>query len=490
MFRKVVLDNYKSFRHIEIDLTMAGKKSLPYAFIYGENGSGKSNLIESMLFLKKTMKTIRITNKLRNDRNTMEKADLKESIALSLSNDLQGQLLPEMETVLNNIEENLNKLSTIIDQSKIPNKTSSDIVALAEMARTVGSDAGVEVSYYFTLKGYNGNYAMKFGSDNRLIYEKLSYVVESRIKDIFEISVSEKKDDLIHSCPIEWKFSPQLFLKKDYGKTIEDLILKYWGKHSFMSIIDEEYSANNAPYMGESLGTGIAEVVKYFNSLILCCEFDGGKYGTGIDNMILANLDEGRVSPDKKEQLQIYEGALNSFFTRIYSDVKKAYYKMESRNGKLFYKLFFSKMIGGKIREIEITEESTGTIWLLNLFPALFECACGKTVFYDELDSGIHDGLIKEIMFDLKETFKGQFVATTHNTSLLEVMDPNSVFVIQVDSMGEKRILPISRIERTQKNHNNRNRYLSGVFGGNPIVGEIDFEDIVQHAMEELGGRK
>lgn len=492
MFKKIVLDNYKSFRHIEIDLTSSEKNPLPYAFIYGENGSGKSNFIDSLMFLKESMNTIKFGNRLRNTRNISENAGPIEVGFLTIGNDSQDQLEPGTEILLKNIGENLDKLSGILgaEQSIDLNPFPSELPVLAREARTVGSDAGISVSYSFTLKGHDGVYSMKFGPDNRLIHEKLSYVIESRIKDIFEISDSKKDSDSYRSTPIDCRFSLQLFLKKEYGKTIEDIIKKYWGKHSFMSIINEEYSANNAAYMNESIGTGIADVIDYFNSFVVSCKHDTWQFGTGINNRILANLRSGSIPLDKKEELLIYEDALNSFFTRVYSDVKKVYYKTEARNGRLSYKLYFSKMIGGKIRDIEISNESTGTLGLLNIFPAFFECACGKTVFFDEIDTGIHDLLIKEVIIDLKETFKGQFVATTHNTSLLEVLDPKSIFVIQIDPMGEKRILPISRIERTQKNHNNRNRYLNGVFGGTPITGEIDFGEIVQHAEEELGERK
>ncbi|MDR0334684.1 MAG: AAA family ATPase, partial [Methanomassiliicoccaceae archaeon] len=57
MFKKIVLDNFKSFNHITFDLTGAEKAPVSYALIYGKNGSGKSNLIESLMFLKDTLRT-------------------------------------------------------------------------------------------------------------------------------------------------------------------------------------------------------------------------------------------------------------------------------------------------------------------------------------------------------------------------------------------------------------------------------------------------
>ena len=51
------LRNFKSFSDITLDLR--GSYGIPkkMAFIYGENGAGKSNLMRSMLFLSNTLKT-------------------------------------------------------------------------------------------------------------------------------------------------------------------------------------------------------------------------------------------------------------------------------------------------------------------------------------------------------------------------------------------------------------------------------------------------
>ena len=50
--RSMALENFRSFSRIELDLS--GKKGTvkDHAFIYGENGSGKSNLVDAVVFLK------------------------------------------------------------------------------------------------------------------------------------------------------------------------------------------------------------------------------------------------------------------------------------------------------------------------------------------------------------------------------------------------------------------------------------------------------
>ena len=52
MFTRIVLDNFLSFGHVEFDLSGAYGKPLNYAFVYGENGSGKTNLVRSIAFLR------------------------------------------------------------------------------------------------------------------------------------------------------------------------------------------------------------------------------------------------------------------------------------------------------------------------------------------------------------------------------------------------------------------------------------------------------
>ena len=49
--RRIVLDNFLSFGHVELDLLEKGSPK-GSALIYGENGSGKTNLVESVKFFR------------------------------------------------------------------------------------------------------------------------------------------------------------------------------------------------------------------------------------------------------------------------------------------------------------------------------------------------------------------------------------------------------------------------------------------------------
>lgn len=58
MFRRIDLENFRSFTKATLDLGGKGGTAKPYALIYGENGSGKTNLIESVSFLTQSMRTL------------------------------------------------------------------------------------------------------------------------------------------------------------------------------------------------------------------------------------------------------------------------------------------------------------------------------------------------------------------------------------------------------------------------------------------------
>ena len=120
---------------------------------------------------------------------------------------------------------------------------------------------------------------------------------------------------------------------------------------------------------------------------------------------ILQELDAGNVkNPGRKQnkELYVFEDILNQYFTQLYSDIKKAYYKFKKEGDGYRYELYFDKVCGGSIRSIPVSLESTGTRKLLDDFPIFFTSAMGLTAFVDEVDSGIHDLLMNDILRLLK----------------------------------------------------------------------------------------
>ena len=128
----------------------------------------------------------------------------------------------------------------------------------------------------------------------------------------------------------------------------------------------------------------------------------------------------------------------------------------------------------------------------MELFPLLFNCTMGQTACVDEIDTGIHDLLMKDLLDvlcaaleDLPESQPGsQLIATTHNTLLLDSLPPESVYVLRSKANGQKEISCITEYEfRTHKNNSVRHRYLQGLYQGVPETGFLDLAELVSDTM-------
>ena len=140
-------------------------------------------------------------------------------------------------------------------------------------------------------------------------------------------------------------------------------------------------------------------------------------------------------------------------------------------------------MIYGKIMDVDFSLESTGTQNILALIPYLISACEGQTVIIDELDTGIHDLLVKNLLECITKYVKGQLIITTHNTMLIDSSIPNEdIYVFNANSKAFKELIAITDFDgRIHKNNNPRKKYLSGLYGGIPMFTDIDFDEILDN---------
>ena len=80
MFTYLKLKNFKSFKDIEFDFRTIGGRPNNLIIIYGENGAGKSNLVEAFNFLKDSIDAIRNRNKYERLKDTIDEEDSMEDL--------------------------------------------------------------------------------------------------------------------------------------------------------------------------------------------------------------------------------------------------------------------------------------------------------------------------------------------------------------------------------------------------------------------------
>ena len=448
MFTYIKAKNFKSLKNIEFNLNRTKNITNDFIAVYGENGSGKTHLVELFKFLQQ----LTISRSFDVSWNTLPKEffELKEKLI--------GDSVPNELSYIWDLKMNINEY------------------------RMINEDTDTEIEYGFKINNKEGFYYIRFNKE--IVEEKLYFFVNKQNGYYYNLF---KKDNTIHK-----ELNTNIFINSKYNKELEENIEKYWGKYSFLSLIDFELKDKNKEFILNNVSNKLFEILDKVKAMTVHVN----KWTSNLipDNYIkpmsLYDLKSGVVSKNKLNEIKKYEEVLNIFFTQAYADIKKVKYVIEEKEEKLKYRLYFGKVIGGNLREVPIELESEGTRKIVEEFDTLIGAIRGDTVIIDEIDNGIHDLLMKNIILSIKDEITGQLIITTHNTLLLEILPRDNIYILSSDFEGNKRIATIKDYGiKIQKNHNARDLYLKGLFGGIPTTSYVDFEEIkyvLEDANEEV----
>ena len=442
MFTYVKAKNFKSLKDIEFNLNRTKTKTNQFISIYGENGSGKTNIVELFKLLQQS--TMSRTTDIAMNKMPKEFWQIKE--------EMSDQLPTEIRQIFQ-LSLNLNEYR-MIDEEEV-----------------------TEIEYGFKINNKEGFYYIKF--DDEIIEEKLYYTAGKQRAYLFEI----KKED----SKIIKNLNKNIFVNEKYNEELIDGIDKYWGKYTFLSLLSFETIEKNKEYIDNNISKNIIEVINKI--WLMTVHVDKGALRIMPNGFVrmrkLNNIQRGIVKKDKLPEIMKYENVLNIFFTQAYADIKEVKYEINEKEDRIHYELYFNKMIGGQIKAIPSRLESDGTRRILNQFDTLIGSLLGETVILDEIDNGIHDVLMKNIIMSIKEEITGQLIITTHNTLLLEILPKENIYILSTDYNGNKTINSIKEYGiKIQRNNNARDLYFKGLFGGIPTTDYIDFEEI-KYALED-----
>lgn len=433
MFTSVEFENYMSLKKLELNIKQKNDFKNIVA-IYGENGSGKSNVVSAFMNLRLSLDTLNA------------KKRLDEFVSSDIRNIYSGR---------------------------------SRIDGVFENTYLFGATEPMSLKYNFKIDGHFGYYKLILKKDNNgLLYlasEELNYLIKKSSGIVFHITSDDKQN-------ISVKISPQLFKNANLSNSMNDLINRLWGKHTFLAIFRNFEVENNEKYIIENVLNNFLKVLSKFGNLSFKTD---DASGTNTFTQILHNLISGTVNNENtKDKIEKTSESLSKYFVPLYSDIMSLFYKTESlEDNKTKYELYEKKRISNEVVEIPFILESNGTKKLLDLFPLLLNAVDGNTVVIDEIDQGIHDLLIDRIIDNIKDDITGQLIFTTHDTQVMKQLDTSSLYVIQVDSSGNKRISNISRASKGNiaSNNNIQKLYLEGYFAGIPYADDVDFYDIIEN---------
>lgn len=251
MISFIELWNFKTFSHILFDLRGAHGVPKKLAFLYGENGAGKSKLIRSLLFMSQSFQTL----------NTR-------------------QILLDFKMGDLNDEQIRKKIISYIMQKKF--LTLQDLI---RENRTINVYDPMAIKVGFYHNGKEGYYYARFNTNENeeaVIQEQLYFTLHKRAGMMFDI----QNGSVV--------LSPSSFPDARYAEELGELIAKYWGKHTFMAILYNELTTKNQQYSDERLSGSLRSVLHLLNQLSIL--YKGAEVESGkliIPFRFLHQLDKG-----------------------------------------------------------------------------------------------------------------------------------------------------------------------------------------------------
>jgi uncharacterized protein len=136
--------------------------------------------------------------------------------------------------------------------------------------------------------------------------------------------------------------------------------------------------------------------------------------------------------------------------------------------------------VGNQSLPFELSEESAGTqTWFALIGPALSALRAGRVLLIDEIDASLHPRLsarLLELFQDPDTNPHGaQLVFTTHDTSLLNFLNRDEVWLTEKDAGGATTLTALAEYggDKVRRSLNLERAYLQGRFGAVPEVDQF-----------------
>ncbi|WP_458449084.1 AAA family ATPase [Fibrobacter sp.] len=409
ILKRILLENYKNVKKGEIPLVRKDESGACIAGIYGQNGSGKTAIIDALGLLKNCLRGDPLEPKVGN------------AFALSINIDSESARL-EFEFAIENND----------------NETSYKVV------------------YGFSIKKDNSDNSTKL-----VIYnEKLSY--SSKGKDTATKFVDYIDTD--SDTPFVPKAKYDSLIGKDKTKKTNLLVAKKMAEANIASFIFSK-EMHEAILPGETRSilerlTQYAEnelfVIRAaysgrinLNEMPLYISIGQNENSRTVSLLIPLN-NSGVVHSDILQNIKVAINSINIVLPQIIPYLKvglKILGKELMPDGSMGHIVRLTSCKEG--HEFPLAMESDGIKKIISILSLLINVYNNHstTVAIDELDSGIFEYLLGEILRVISEKGKGQLLFTSHNLRPLETLDKN--FIVFTTTNPMNRYIRFSGVKTT-----------------------------------------
>ena len=358
--------------------------------IYGQNGSGKTAIVDAMFFLQRIMVG----------------EDLDEMIGDYMNAD------SDTAEIIANFNIFVEQVIFEVEYRVALKRFDHEVVIDKEVLKAAKNENG---------KRTNKTTFMEYHRDaNGVVFSP-----KTRIDEICEHN-KEAKTDLIVA-----------------RKMAEKSNCSYIFGHSSREIFCKEYTNNFAQYaliISSLFEFALKDLFVIRNThsgvisanIALPVAFRIDTENMGMKGDFAMPLTEPVVLSDKgKEILEMLVEQINTVLYTIIPGLKlsiKDYGKQLMDNGEEGWKLELMSEREG-IKEIPIRKESEGIIKIISILNVLIQAFGNASIclVVDELDAGIFEYMLGELLDIFKKSAKGQLLFTSHNLRALEMLDKESI---------------------------------------------------------------
>lgn len=389
--------------------------------IYGQNGSGKTAIVDALYFLQKVMVG----------------ADLDQSLEdyMTIDSDT-AEIFADFNIFMDGIVFEIGYTLSLSREEK-------EIVINREILRSAKNENGIRT---------NKTIFMDYQRDQTDVIFK----PQKRLDEILEAN-KEIKTDLI----VAHKMAEKSNCSYIFGESSREIFCREYknGFQQFSVIISSLFEfALKDLFVIRNTHSGVISA-NFVLPMAFRIENDNigakGDFAVPLTEPILVDEERKNLLETIVEQINI---VLYTIIPGLQVTIKN-YGKQSLDNGEEGWKLeLMSKREG--MKEIPIRMESEGIIKIISILNALIQAFGNPSIclVIDELDSGIFEYMLGELLDIFKKSAKGQLLFTSHNLRALEMIDKESIMFSTTNP--DNRYIHMKNV---RESNNLRNMYIRSI---------------------------
>lgn len=389
--------------------------------IYGQNGSGKTAIVDALYFLQKVMIG----------------ADLDQSLEDYMDMDSDtAEIFADFNLFMNGIVFEIGYRLSLSREEKV-------VVISRETLSGAKNENGLRT---------NKTVFMDYQRDQA----NAIFKPQKRLDEILEEN-KEIKTDLI----VARKMAEKSNCSYIFGESSREIFCREYknGFQQFSVIISSLFEfALKDLFVIRNTHSGVISA-NFVLPMAFRIENDNigakGDFAVSLTEPILVDEERKNLLETIVEQINI---VLYTIIPGLQVTIKN-YGKQSLDNGEEGWKLeLMSKREG--MKEIPIRMESEGIIKIISILNALIQAFGNPSIclVIDELDSGIFEYMLGELLDIFKKSAKGQLIFTSHNLRALEMIDKESIMFSTTNP--DNRYIHMKNV---RESNNLRNMYIRSI---------------------------